>query len=83
MNVIYIADGCNTYEVLQINGGAWYKLWEWNKEFMGVKLGIVGDSYIHEDLHFLHFMIESLDNHQRSKTFLTPIKIIIQVSFSV
>ena len=26
---------------------------EWNKEFMGAKVGIVGDSYIHEDLHFL------------------------------
>ena len=49
---------------------------------MGAKLGIVGDSYMLKDLHFLHFMIESLDNHQRSKTFQTPIKIIIQVSFS-
>ena len=55
---------------------------EWNKEFMGAKLGIVGDSYIHEDLHFLHFMIESSDNHGRSTTFLTPVKIMIQVSFS-
>ena len=37
---------------------------------------------IYMNLHFPHFMIESLDNHQRSETFLTPIKIIIQVSFS-
>ena len=64
MNVIYIADGCNTYEVLQINGGAWYKLWEWNKEFMGVKLGIIGDSYIHEDLHFLHFLQDFSNSHK-------------------
>ena len=53
---------------------------------MGVKLRIVGESYIHEDLHFLevlHFldaMFESLDNHQRSKTFLTPIQITIPES---
>ena len=67
---IYIADGRNTYE------------WGTHTIDMGAKLGIVGDSYIHKDLHFLDFMIESLDNHQRSKTFLTPIKIIIQVSFS-
>ena len=32
--------------------GAWHKLSEWNNEFMGVKLRIVGESYIHEDLYF-------------------------------
>ena len=41
LNVIYITDGCNKYE------------WGTHTIDMGVKLGIVGDSYVHEDLHFL------------------------------
>ena len=34
--------------------GALHKLWEWNNEFIGAKLGLVGDSYVHEDLHSVY-----------------------------
>ena len=41
LNVIYITDGCNKYK------------WGTHTIDMGLKLGNVGDSYTHEDLHFL------------------------------
>ena len=58
--MIYVAYGCNTYVVLQINGEYGTNYGSGIRNLWVQKLGIVGDSYIHEDLHFLKKKVPNL-----------------------